>query len=84
MIRAIPDRPQVKETQNAYVRLTSLERKRRYCPTNNSKRLAPPGLFENQNLQIRDHLKGVGNMHQTMPVSTGRERSVGRHVIDSV
>jgi len=35
-----------------YVRLTSLERSKRYCPTNESKRLAPPSPFENENLQL--------------------------------
>ena len=78
--------PDTRATKGTYVRLTSLERKRRHQPINESNRLAVhqgdgASLFENQQLQVRSE-QPLDNMVMVPAVSTGRHLSVGRQVIE--
>jgi len=75
-------------TKGSYVRLTSYERSRRYCPTNNSKRLEPTaGLLQKHHLQ--PHIALMASYSPTNaliahPVSTGRELQVGRTAVEQI
>ena len=73
-------------TKGTYVRLTSLERKRRHQPINESNRLAihqgdGAGIFENQQLQVKSE-QPIDNLVMVPAVSTGRHLSVGHKVIE--